>query len=52
MVYTKRQEWNFTYVLQEHPDEPMEIVVPSLLQMGWAELWIFICYSNLRGQFN
>ena len=43
MVCTKRQEWNFTYVLPEYPDEPMEIVAPSALQMGWAELQRYIC---------
>ena len=32
------QDWNFTYVLPNHPGEPIEIVVPSALQMGWALL--------------
>jgi hypothetical protein len=41
--WTKKQEGNFPYVLPEDPDKPMEIVVPSALQMGWAELQRCIC---------
>ena len=30
------EEWNFAYVLPNHPGKPVEIVVPAALQMGWA----------------
>ena len=43
MVCTKREELNFTYVLPEYPDKAMENLVPSLLQIGWAELQNIIC---------
>ena len=38
MVVAPDDEWNFTYVLPKlSPDEPMQLVVPSCLQMGWCE---------------
>ena len=27
-------EWNFSYVLSQHPGEPIYLVVPTSLQMG------------------
>jgi hypothetical protein len=30
------KELNFTYVLPSHTGNPIKIVVPSALQMGWA----------------
>jgi hypothetical protein len=30
-------KWNFAYVLPQAPGEPLKIVVPSSLQMGWVE---------------
>jgi hypothetical protein len=29
--------WNFTYVLPQPPSEPLCLVIPSALQMGWTE---------------
>ena len=37
------EEWNFAYVLPNHPDEPNEIVVPAAVQMGWALSSPFFC---------
>ena len=34
MVCRLGEEWNFAYVLPNKPGEPIEIVVPSALQMG------------------
>lgn len=31
------QEWNFCYVLPQHEGEPLRLVVPTSLQMGWIE---------------
>ena len=39
-------EWNFAYVLPNHPGEPVEIVVPSALQMGWALSPHFFCAAS------
>lgn len=31
------EEWNFSYVLPQTEDQPVKLVVPSSLQMGWVE---------------
>ena len=36
MVCEAGQEWNFAYVLPNHPGMRVEIVGLSALQMGWA----------------
>ena len=43
MVCEAGQEWNFAYILPNKPGEPVEIVVPSSLQMGWALSPPFFC---------
>jgi hypothetical protein len=40
------QEWNFGYVLPNHPGQPVEIVVPAALQMGWALSPFFFCAAS------
>jgi hypothetical protein len=46
MVCEEGKEWNFAYVLPNHPGEPVEIVVPSALQMGWALSPPFFCAAS------
>jgi hypothetical protein len=37
-VVRQDKEWNFAYVLPPAtPDEPIQLVIPSLLQMGWMD---------------
>ena len=36
-------EWNFSYVLPQHPCQPCYLVVPTSLQMGWVESPPFFC---------
>ena len=43
MVYKEGQEWNFAYILPNTPGKPIEIVVPSSLQMGWTLSPPFFC---------
>ena len=43
MVCEEGQEWNFTYILPNHPGQPPKIVVPSALQMGWVLSPPFFC---------
>jgi hypothetical protein len=31
------EEWNFSYVLLQEPNEPTKLVIPTPLQMGWVE---------------
>ena len=40
------EEWNFAYVLPNHPGKPTEIVVPAALQMGWALSPPFFCAAS------
>jgi hypothetical protein len=39
-------EWNFSYVLPQHPDQPCYLVVPTSLQMGWVESPPFFCAAS------
>ena len=34
MAVNMADSWNFAYVLPNHPSEPVEIVIPTALQMG------------------
>ena len=36
MVCAVGEEWNFAYVLPNHPEAPTELVIPSALKMGWT----------------
>ena len=36
-VAAEGQEWNFVYVLPQKEGEPIRLVIPTLLQMGWME---------------
>ena len=46
MVCAKGQEHNFAYVLPNHPGKPVEVVVPSALQMGWTLSPPFFCAAS------
>ena len=46
MTCAEGEEWNFAYVLPSNPGEPIQIVVPSALQMGWAESPPFFCAAS------
>jgi hypothetical protein len=37
MLVEDEAKWNFAYVLPNPPGSPVRLVVPSSLQMGWAE---------------
>ncbi len=39
-------EWNFLYVLPQHPRQPSYLVVPTSLQMGWMESPPFFCVAS------
>ena len=42
----KGEEWNFAYVLPTPPGEPIQLVVPSSLQMGWVESPPYFCAAS------
>jgi hypothetical protein len=39
-------EWNFAYVLLQNPGQPIYLVVPTSLQMGWVESPPFFCAAS------
>ena len=37
MQVPEEHKYNFAYVLPDRPGEPTRVVIPSALQMGWAQ---------------
>jgi len=47
LVVSEDDAWHFCYVLPKmNPTDPIEIVVPSCLQMGWCESPPFFCTAS------
>ena len=46
MTYADGEEWKFACVLPNKPGGPVEIIVLSALQMGWAESPPFFCAAS------
>jgi hypothetical protein len=44
------QKWNFCYVVPDPPGSRVRIVVPSALQMGWAESPAYFCTATETGR--
>jgi hypothetical protein len=40
------EEWNFAYVLPQPAGEPVQLVVPTSLQMGWEESPPYFCTAT------
>jgi hypothetical protein len=40
------EEWNFAYVLPQDEGEPVRLVVPTSLQMGWVESPPYFCAAS------
>jgi hypothetical protein len=40
------QEWNFSYVLPQEEGQPIRLVVPNSLQMGWVESPAYFCTAS------
>ena len=40
------EEWNFTYVLPQAEGEPIKLVIPTSLQMGWIESPPYFCAAS------
>jgi hypothetical protein len=40
------KEWNFSYVLPQPAGQPVCLVVPTLLQMGWVKLPPYFCLAT------
>lgn len=50
MIVQEDQKWNFCYVMPDPPGSPRRIVVPSALQMGWAESPPYFCAATQAGR--
>jgi hypothetical protein len=50
MIVAEEEVWNFCYVLPDPPGHPIRIVVPSALQMGWAESPPYFCAATETGR--
>jgi hypothetical protein len=46
MIIEALGAWNFCYVMPDPPGSPIRIVVPSALQMGWAESPAYFCAAT------
>eukprot|EP00956_Cyclotella_meneghiniana_P025446 scaffold53123_cov73-Cyclotella_meneghiniana.AAC.1 len=44
------EEWNFAYVLPQKKGEPVRLVVPWSLQMGWVESPPYFCAASETGR--
>jgi hypothetical protein len=40
------EEWNFAYVLPQEPNEPIKLIVPTSLQMGWVKYPPYFCAAT------
>lgn len=50
MIVEEQSKWNFCYVMPDVAGSPIRIVVPSALQMGWAESPPFFCAATQAGR--
>ena len=46
MRVSASDRWNFAYVLPQPPGEPLRLVIPSALQMGWTESPGYFCAAT------
>jgi hypothetical protein len=50
LIVEPEQKWNFCYVMPDPPGARVRIVVPSALQMGWAESPAYFCTATETGR--
>lgn len=43
MNATEGEEWNFCHVLPQPKGEPVKLVIPISLQMGWVDSSTYFC---------
>jgi len=46
MLISEHDAWNFAYLLPAQPGEPVQLVIPTSLQMGWCESPPFFCSAT------
>jgi hypothetical protein len=50
LIVKPEEKWNFCYVMPDPPGARVRIVVPSALQMGWAESPAYFCAATETGR--
>ncbi len=47
LIVSEEDAWNFCYVLPRlNEDDPIEIIQPTCLQMGWSKLPPLFCMAS------
>jgi len=46
LIISPEDAWHFCYVLPGSSDKPIQLVVPTTLQMGWCESPTFFCTAS------
>ncbi len=46
MDWAEGEEWNFVCILPQPEKEPIKLVIPTSLQMGWVELPPYFCVAT------
>ncbi len=46
MVVVQGAEWSFAYVLPQKVDQPICLIVPNVLQMGWKDSPGYFCLAS------
>ena len=50
MLVRESDKWNFAYVIPGAADEPVRLVIPHALQMGWTESPGYFCAATKTGR--
>jgi hypothetical protein len=50
MLVTEDDKWHFAYVLPGAPTDPVRLVIPHALQMGWTESPGYFCATTETGR--
>jgi hypothetical protein len=50
MLVCKLDKWNFAYVLPGATGDPLRLIIPHVLQMGWTESTGYFCATTKTGR--
>jgi hypothetical protein len=50
MLVAETDKWNFAYVLPQLDGQPLQLVIPHALQVGWTESPGYFCAATKTGQ--
>jgi hypothetical protein len=49
MLERKSDKWNFAYALPGAAGDPLQLIIPHALQMGWTESLGYFCAATKTG---